>query len=366
MLWAHGFNFSEATECCRRAFAADPTCAMARWGEALCMGPNYNDPVLDDQRAASALQAAQDAVRLLDASSAAALAAVGDTSAALVRALPARLGPPTTSREEQDAAYAIAMAAVYESYGDSDADVAFAYADALMQLNPWRLWTGADTAIIEGDFECQRPSDDNTTRLIAVLEKGLTLAPRHAGLCHLYVHALEMGPRSLLRGAQLEAARDCIRDGVIPDSGHLIHMASHIDVQLGEYERTIRCNMEAVQADLKFKARAGVAAHSPGVSTDGGGPAMYDVYCAHNYHFVIYGAMFSGTSSRSRTRFVFGPRKPKVDLLRLRCACTVQFKITSGRLVCVRQGSTRSRSSLHWSFARSFRCFPPAQVSLTG
>ena len=178
MLWAHGFNFSEATECCRRAFAADPTCAMARWGEALCMGPNYNDPVLDDQRAASALQAAQDAVRLLDASSAAALAAVGDTSAALVRALPARLGPPTTSREEQDAAYAIAMAAVYESYGDSDADVAFAYADALMQLNPWRLWTGADTAIIEGDFECQRPSDDNTTRLIAVLEKGLTLAPR--------------------------------------------------------------------------------------------------------------------------------------------------------------------------------------------
>ena len=31
--------------------------------------------------------------------------------------------------------------------------------------------------------------------------------------------------------------------------------ASHIDVQLGEYERTIRSNMEAVQADLKFKVR---------------------------------------------------------------------------------------------------------------
>ena len=68
-----------------------------------------------------------------------------------------------------------------------------------------------------------------------MLEAGLTLDPRHAGLCHLYVHACEMGPRTLLRNPQLAAARDCIRGGVIPDSGHLIHMASHIDVQLGEY-----------------------------------------------------------------------------------------------------------------------------------
>jgi hypothetical protein len=55
--------------------------------------------------------------------------------------------------------------------------------------------------VINGDFEIQTPTDDNTTKLIGVLEKGLTMAPRHAGLCHLYVHALEMGPRSLLRGA---------------------------------------------------------------------------------------------------------------------------------------------------------------------
>ena len=45
---------------------------------------------------------------------------------------------------------------------------------------------------------------------------------------------LQMGPRSVLRGEQLAAARDTIRGGLIPDSGHLIHMASHIDVQLGE------------------------------------------------------------------------------------------------------------------------------------
>jgi hypothetical protein len=140
MLWAHGFNFSEATWCCQRAFAADATCAMAKWGESICTGPNYNDPVLDDERQASALRAAEEAVQLLDASSAEALAAIGDAAAALIRALPARLGPATASREEQDAAYATAMTTVYEVYGDSDADVSFAFADALMQLNPWRLW----------------------------------------------------------------------------------------------------------------------------------------------------------------------------------------------------------------------------------
>ena len=63
-----------------------------------------------------------------------------------------------------------------------------------------------------------------------------------------------MGPRSLLRRSALSAAMDVIRGGVIPDSGHLIHMASHIDVQLGEYETTIDCNLRAVQADVRLTA----------------------------------------------------------------------------------------------------------------
>ena len=68
---------------------------------------------------------------------------------------------------------------------------------------PRRLWTGAEAAIRSGDFETQTPTDATTPRIIEVLEKGLALAPRHGGLCHLYIHALEMGPRSLLRGSVL-------------------------------------------------------------------------------------------------------------------------------------------------------------------
>ena len=57
-------------------------------------------------------------------------------------------------------------------------------------------------------------------------------------------------------------------------------MASHIDVQLGEYQRTIECNQAAVAADLRFKARRGAAANKVRVSTSQSGPAMYDLYCA--------------------------------------------------------------------------------------
>ena len=191
-LWAHGFNHTEATSCFRRAYDTDQSCAMAKWGEGIAMGPNYNNPELDDKRQLAALEAAEDAVKLLGASSAETLAMIGPAAAALITALPVRLGPATTSREDQNTAYAAALGTVYEAFGDTDADVAFAYVDALMQLNPWRLWQGADTAIINGDFEFQTPTDDNTTKLISVIEKALTLAPRHAGLCHLYVHALEM------------------------------------------------------------------------------------------------------------------------------------------------------------------------------
>jgi tetratricopeptide (TPR) repeat protein len=300
ILWCFGFNHQEAVSCFAEAGAADPTCAMAWWGKAYGSGPNYNaaEPMMPPVQS-RALADAATAVEMLDAASPEQLAALGPANAALIRALPARLGPVVDmsreARQEQDAAFEEAMAAVYAEHGAHDADVAFVYADALsLRCPPWRLWQGADEAILNADFECQQPRTEQTTRLLEVLEKGLALNPRHAGLCHLFVHACEMGPRTVLRGKTLAAARDCIRDGLVPDSGHLIHMASHIDVQLGEYARTIDCNQRAVEADLRFKARAGAAAHKVGVSTSKTGPAMYDLYCAHNYHFVIYAAMFTG------------------------------------------------------------------------
>ena len=40
--WLFGFNHEEAAVCFKNAIAADPHCAMAHWGVAYAIGPNYN------------------------------------------------------------------------------------------------------------------------------------------------------------------------------------------------------------------------------------------------------------------------------------------------------------------------------------
>ena len=42
LVWSYGFNHEEAVRCFERAAEADPACAMAHWGVAYAIGPNYN------------------------------------------------------------------------------------------------------------------------------------------------------------------------------------------------------------------------------------------------------------------------------------------------------------------------------------
>ncbi len=42
LVWIYGYNHEEAITCFERAIAADPGCAMAHWGIAYAIGPNYN------------------------------------------------------------------------------------------------------------------------------------------------------------------------------------------------------------------------------------------------------------------------------------------------------------------------------------
>ena len=80
-------------------------------------------------------------------------------------------------------------------------------------------------------------------------------------------------------------AADLLR-GLVPDAGHLQHMPSHIDVLCGDYRNSVASNLAAVQADRAFVDREGPL-------------NFYSLYRAHDLHFVVYSAMFEG-SSRSR------------------------------------------------------------------
>ena len=96
--WTFGYNHEEAVACFQKALEHDPDCAMAHWGVAYAVGPNYNFPweLFDPEGKAQALAAAHDEARR------ACELAGGTTPAeqALIAALPARY-PERTPIEDQ-------------------------------------------------------------------------------------------------------------------------------------------------------------------------------------------------------------------------------------------------------------------------
>ena len=166
-------------------------------------------------------------------------------------------------------AYADAMRRVHGEHGDH-LDVCALFVEAMMNRTPWALWDLDTGAIAEGA---------DTEEIVRVIETSLRDLPGawgHAGLLHMHVHVMEMSPfpeRALKSG-------DALYDAM-PDSGHLRHMPTHIDVLCGNYQAVVARNHAAVLADRKFVERSGVF-------------NFYTGYRAHDFHFKAYGAMFLG------------------------------------------------------------------------
>ena len=60
LAWCYGFNHEEAVTCFETALGHDPGCAMAHWGIAYAVGPNYNkqwNDFDDDEKRTSLAQA---------------------------------------------------------------------------------------------------------------------------------------------------------------------------------------------------------------------------------------------------------------------------------------------------------------------
>ncbi|WP_132834864.1 hypothetical protein [Streptomyces sp. BK205] len=271
LVWTYAFHHEEAVACFEKAAAADPDCAMAHWGIAYALGPNYNKPweFFDARDLARTVERTHLAVESAHEKAAARATPV---ERALIGALRARYpqARPVEDCTVWNPPYADAMRAVHELAPD-DADVAALYADALMNLTPWQLW----------DLRTGEPALGARTREArAVLERALASATGrdHPGVLHLYVHLMEMSPTPELA---LTAA-DRLR-GLVPDAGHLLHMPSHLEVLCGDYRRVVSDNSAAIAADEKVRARAGAL-------------NFYTLYRSHNYHFKIYGAMFLGQS----------------------------------------------------------------------
>ena len=271
LLQCYGFNHGEAVRCFRRALEADSDCAMAYWGVAYALGPNYNKAwdAFDEAEfrvvLAEAHEATSRAVALLDG--------VTELEQALVRTLRYRYptavpGGDTSVWVEQ---YAAEMRKVYRQFPEH-LDVCALVAEALINRTPWKLWDLKTGGIAEGA---------STVETTEVLETALdriedARAPQHPGLLHMYIHLMEMSPHP---ERALKAA-DRLR-GLVPDAGHLQHMSTHIDVLCGHYKTVVDTNEAAIAADRKFLEREGAV-------------NFYSLYRCHDYHFKVYGAMFLG------------------------------------------------------------------------
>lgn len=266
--WLYGFNHKEAIACFKHAIDSDPTCAMAHWGHAYAAGPNYNMPwvLYDSKGRAEALAEAYDATQLALTH----LNGVSAAEAALIKALTARYPQRQTVDDMAlwDHAFAEEMRTLHAAHPD-DADIATIFVDALMNLTPWQMWDLHSGAVAAGAA---------TVEAQIVLERQMSLpgGMAHPGILHLYVHLMEMSPNP---EKALKAA-DVLRT-LVPDAGHLVHMPSHIDVLCGQYENVVRWNEKAIDADLIYFQREGAF-------------NIYTGYRQHNYHFVMYGALFLG------------------------------------------------------------------------
>ena len=267
--WVFGFNHAEAIKCFGKALEHDPTCAMAHWGISYAAGPNYNLPwhLYDPAGKAAALGAAYDAMKKAQAL----VEGTTPVEQSLIEALSVRY-PQRDPIEDQtawDKAFTREMRKLYKSYA-GDLDVACVFAEAIMNETPWKMWNLTTGGVAE---------NAGTQEAMEVLEGLFNNTPAswdHPGLLHLYVHLMEMSPfpqRALRAGDRLRE--------LMPDSGHLIHMPTHIDVLCGNYRDVVVYNQKAVTVDRKFLAREGAA-------------NVYALYRSHDHHFVVYGAMFLG------------------------------------------------------------------------
>src|SRR5215472_2602239 len=166
----YAFNHYEAARSFQHAAELDPKLAMAYWGLAEAVGPNYNDPA-DPERYKRAHDAVQKAVDLSSGASPSEQAYIH----AMAKRFPADQNSDLKKAAEE---YREAMRQVAAQFPD-DLDAATLFAESGMDLHPWGLWHHDGTP------------EAGTEEIVSTLESVMKRDPNHLGAIHYYIHAVE-------------------------------------------------------------------------------------------------------------------------------------------------------------------------------
>jgi len=259
----YGFNHEEAFRSLERAAALDSKAPMPHWGMSLALGTNYNDTATPDRLEQAYLYLTHAQERAANGS---------DVERAFIDALAKRyVAMPNDGKQaDREAAYSAAMGAVSKKFPD-DLDAATLYAESMMNLRPWKLYT------FDG-----RP-EAGTELIVATLESVIARNPNHPGASHYHIHAVEASrtpDRAVPSAKRLET--------LVPGAGHLVHMPAHIWMRTGDYRAAAKVNAAAASIDEKYVKATGAKGLYP------------TMYYGHNLQFESAAAMMAGNLAEAR------------------------------------------------------------------
>jgi len=213
----HSFAYGDAEKAFDEVLAADPACAMARWGiamsyfhqlwepplnrasyekGAMALGEKTNSPTVPDRE-----QGYLEAIRLVYSSE------------------------DSKPMRERMLAYQDKMAEVAKTNPD-DTEAQVFYALALLSTAPASDKTHA-----------------NQKKAMAILEPLYAANPQHPGIAHYMIHACD---NAEMAQQGLQAAREYSK--IAPSAPHALHMPSHIFTRLGMWNESVASNEAARRA----------------------------------------------------------------------------------------------------------------------
>jgi hypothetical protein len=201
----YSYHLKESLASFKEAARFDTNCAMAYWGQALSMGPYYNNYYYKMGKEVPAT------IQQMNSHIATATA----KEKALINAMQQRYSADTTNsdRVQLDSSYAASMRLLTQQYPD-DVDIKALYIDGVMLQHKWDFW-----------YNNGKPKQW-TPELVALCEEILQKEPTHPAALHYYIHLTEASkhPEVALHSAE-------VLKEVMPGAGHMVHMATH------EYQR---------------------------------------------------------------------------------------------------------------------------------
>jgi tetratricopeptide (TPR) repeat protein len=330
----YAFNHDEAARSFQKAAELDPKLAMAYWGIAEAVGPNYNDPASEDR-----FKQAHDAIHKASDLSANASPSERAYIAAMALRFPA---DPKSDLRKAAEQYRDAMREVVKTYPD-DLDAATLFAESGMNLHPWGLWRKDGTP------------EEGTEEIVALLESVVKRDPNHMGAVHYYIHAVEASksPERALAGANRLAA-------MAPAAGHLVHMPGHVYIRTGDYSAAVKTNQEAAAADQAYLKSSGA---------QGVYPMMY---YSHNLHFIAMCSAMNGDYAEAKKAADMlaahvGPHvkdmPPLEGFMTIPTAINVRFHRWGDVLAAKAPDPNMKTETVFWHFARGMAFADKGKVS---